>query len=321
MISLVMPCYNEGDVLQQTYRSVVKAADDWDEPFELLLVDDGSTDATWSIVESLAERDPRVSGIQLSRNFGHQAAIGAGLERAGGDAVVVLDADLQDPPELIGRMIQRWREGYQVVYAQRTSRQGESVLKRTAGYLFYRVLDRLTDHSIPRDTGDFALLDAAVVRQLVAMPEQAMFWRGLRCWAGFRQTAVSFDRPGRAGGKSKYTLRKLLGLAANGLLSFSTFPLRFPAYVGSAALGMTALAAGVSLLRALLFPDVAWPITPTMLVVAFFGSVQLISLGVMGEHLNRLYSEVRRRPRWIVQSTVGKVANDELQPVERHRAA
>jgi dolichol-phosphate mannosyltransferase len=320
MLSLLIPCYNESDVLRLTYDTIVREAQRWDESLEIVLVDDGSQDDTWQIITSLAAADPRVRGVRLARNFGHQAALGAGLEQVSGDAVVILDADLQDPPSLIGEMLEKWRQGYEIVYGQRNCRQGESVFKRVAGNLFYRLLDKVTDVPIPRDTGDFALLDARVVRDLTRMREHALFWRGLRCWAGGRQTAVHFDRPPRAKGESKYTLRKLVQLAGNGMLSFSSLPLRLALYLGGLTLAGTALTTVGALVWFLLTPSAAWPISATALVTLYIGSAQLLCLGVMGEYLHRIYDDVRDRPRWVVRQMVGLESQPARQLTQRRLA-
>jgi glycosyltransferase involved in cell wall biosynthesis len=305
MISLLIPCYNEREVLDLTYDAIVDAAGAWKEPIEILFVDDGSSDGTWEIIETLAARDRRVRGIRLSRNFGHQAAVGAGMEQASGDAVVILDADLQDPPSLVGEMIAKWREGYKVVYAQRNARQGESTFKKLTAKLYYRLLDKMTDISIPHDTGDFALLDASIVRLLVGFKEHALFWRGLRCWTGFEQTAVRFDRPARAKGETKYTLRKMMHFAANGLVSFSALPLKLSLYLGGLTLGGTVLATLAAAAAFILNPSAGWPLSATALITLYVGAVQLLCLGVMGEYVNRIYDEVRERPRWLVQQKIG----------------
>lgn len=305
MISLLIPCYNESEVLRLTYEAIVDCARSWGEAIELVLVDDGSQDDTWEIITGLARRDPRVRGVRLSRNFGHQAAVGAGLEQAAGDAVIVLDADLQDPPELVPQMLAKWREGYDVVYAQRNRRRGESLFKRVAGNLFYRLLSRVNDVKIPRDTGDFALMDARVVRQLVQLKEHAVFWRGLRCWAGYRHAAVNFDRPGRAKGQTKYTFRKLCRLASDGILSFSSLPLRLGLYAGGVVFCVASLLSAGALIYWLSVPGASWPVSPLLLCTLFLGAIQLQCLGIAGEYLNRIYDEARARPRWIVESTVG----------------
>jgi dolichol-phosphate mannosyltransferase len=320
MLSLLIPCYNESDVLRLTYDTVVQEAQHWGEALEIVLVDDGSQDDTWQIIRSLATADPRVRGVRLTRNFGHQAALGAGLEHVSGDAVVVLDADLQDPPSLIGEMLAKWREGYEIVYGQRNCRHGESAFKKVAGNLFYRLLDKVTDVPIPRDAGDFALLDARVVRELTTMREHALFWRGLRCWAGGQQTAVHFDRPPRARGESKYTLRKLVQLAGNGVLSFSSLPLRLALYLGGLTLAGTALTTLGALGWFLLEPAAPWPVSATALVSLYVGSAQLLCLGVMGEYLHRIYDDVRGRPRWVVRQTVGLESQPARQLVPRRLA-
>jgi len=306
MISLVIPCFHESDVLELTYREIVRVGSGWDEDFEIVFVDDGSKDDTWSIIESLARRDPRVRGARLSRNFGQYAALGAGLEQARGDAAVILDADLQDPPSVVTEMIAKWREGYHVVYGQRNQRAGESAFKRLTSDLFLRLMGKITTAPIPRHTGDFALLDAKVVRQLLALPEHRVFWRALRTWIGFRQTAVKFDRPARAAGETKYTVRKMARLAWDALLAFSDLPLRLALYAGVMAMGATLLAAMCRAACWLFVPAAAgWFASPVALAGFFLGSVQLICLGIAGEYLNRIYDEVRGRPRWIVSETVG----------------
>jgi dolichol-phosphate mannosyltransferase len=325
MLSLVIPCYNEIDVLDLTYQTLVEEAKNWHEPIEIIFVDDGSHDDTWSIIERLSQLDARVVGLRLSRNFGHQAAIGAGLQRAHGDAVIVLDADLQDPPVVVRAMLDQWRTGYQVVAAQRLRRQGESWFKKSVGYLFYRVLARVTDVPIPTDVGDFALLDRQVVDTLLSLREHNMFWRGLRCYTGFRHTCVFFERPGRALGETKYTLRKLIGLASNGLLSFSDFPLRLPLYLGLLTLAAT-LAIGVGGSIVSWLTAAKFSASLSSLALFFLGAVQLLSLGVIGEYLNRIYAEVRNRPRWIVAGQVGQeeagaVPTPTVQPNSKTRVA
>jgi dolichol-phosphate mannosyltransferase len=314
MISLVVPCYNESEGLEATLDALAAAAPTWREPYEIVLVDDGSRDNTWQLISEAAARDARIRGVRLSRNFGHQAAIGAGLHAARGDAVAVLDADLQDPPSLIAEMLDLWRAGHDVVYAQRNRRQGESLLKRVSGNLFYRLLARVNNVSIPRDTGDFALVDRGVVDQLVALREHQVFWRGLRCWAGFKHAAVRFDRPLRTRGESKYTLRKLIRLASAGLLSFSELPARLALYAGLGTGVLLFVAVVASAWRG------AWLAPPTALALGFLGAVQLFCLGIVGEYVNRIYDEVRDRPRWIVaQQTF--IGNESALPLRRQREA
>jgi polyisoprenyl-phosphate glycosyltransferase len=316
MLSLIVPCYNESEVLELTYQTLVDESHRWDMPFELVFVDDGSRDDTWPIIMRLAARDARVRGLRMSRNFGHQAAVGAGLAHAVGDAVVVLDADLQDPPQLIATMIERWRQGHEVVAAQRNRREGESSFKKLLGYFFYRLLARITDVDIPKDTGDFALLDRGVVDVLVACREHSMFWRGLRCYAGFRHTFVHFDRPGRARGQSKYTLRKLINLASSGLLSNSAAPLRLGLYLGAATM-LGSLLAGIGSLACALFTDITPPVSGLGVSLFFLGSTQLLCLGICGEYLARIYDEVRNRPRWIVAQQIGRTSGAQTGAISR----
>jgi dolichol-phosphate mannosyltransferase len=297
MISLVIPCYNEAQVLELTYKTLCEEIATWADPVEILFIDDGSADETPSLIRRFAQQDARVRGVFLSRNFGHQAAVGAGLEAARGDAVVVLDADLQDPPSLIREMVAKWREGFEVVAAKRNCRQGESGFKKFVGWSFYRVLAQMTDVEIPKDTGDFALLDRRVVDVLVRCREHAMFWRGLRCHAGFRHASVSFDRPARAAGETKYTLGKLVSLASNGLLSYSELPLRLPLWLGVFGVIMSTVEIILAVVQGRDVLGVG---------LYFLGSVQLLALGVIGEYLNRIYAEVRNRPRWVVAETVGR---------------
>jgi dolichol-phosphate mannosyltransferase len=321
MISVVIPCYNEHEVLELTYGTLVEAARDWQDSLEILLVDDGSRDNTWEIIESLARRDSRVRGIRLSRNFGHPAALGAGLERIRGDVAVILDADLQDPPSLVGEMLEQWRAGYDVVYAQRKARHGETWFKLATAKMFYALLDHLNGVHIPRNSSDFSLLDARVVRHLISFREQGLFWRGLRAWTGFRQTAVRFDRPGRAAGETKYNLGRMLRLASNGLLGFSEIPLRLPLYAGGMAMLLCAAALLVAVAASLGVLPPRWIVSPMALALGFLGAVQLICLGVVGEYLNRIYDEVRGRPRWIVDTTVGATEEtSDAQPATRRKA-
>lgn len=306
MISAVIPCFNEAEVLHLTYAALTEAVKTWGDSVEIIFVDDGSSDDTWSIIESLSRRDARVRGVRFSRNFGQQAATQAGLEQARGNAVVVLDADLQDPPSLVEQMLAKWREGYDVVYAQRKQRHGETWFKKVSAHLFYRVLDKVNTVSIPRNVGDFSLLDARVVKEMLALREHSTMWRGLRSWTGFKQTAVPFDRPERAAGKTKYDVRAMVKLATAGLMGFSDLPLRLPLYAGSVALLATMLGGAMSLAgRATGWLSESWQASPGVLAIYFLGSVQLLCLGLVGEYLNRIYDEVRDRPRWVVDRTCG----------------
>src|SRR5215813_4838469 len=275
--SFVIPIYNEEENIAEMYRRLNLIAETLDDAVEIVLVDDGSRDRSLELMRDLHDRDPNVRYVSLARNFGHQIAVTAGLQYARGDAVVVLDADLQDPPELVPKMIEQWRAGYQVVYAQRTLRRQESVAKRALAYAFYRFLRRLTDVDIPADTGDFCLMDRQVVDILNDLPERGRYLRGLRAWVGFRQTAVTFERDPRFAGEVKYTFRKSFSLALNGIISFSRVPLRIASYLGLLA----ALFALIMIVFVVYWRIVQQPaplVGYTMITAAifFFGAIQLL---------------------------------------------
>lgn len=305
--SIVIPIFNEEDNIHEMYRRLTGVMQQLDGDCELILVDDGSRDSSLSAIRELQMCDSRVRYISFARNFGHQVAVTAGLNfvRAVG-AVVVMDADLQDPPELILGMIEKWRQGYQVVYAQRTSRKKESIVKKFTAYAFYRILRKLADVDIPSDTGDFCLMDRQVVDVLNAMPERNRYIRGLRAWVGYRQTSVKFERDPRFAGKEKYTFGKSFALAINGIVSFSRVPLRVATYLGM-------LSAVVAVLMMLLIvywrlSDRATPLVGyTLIAVALFflGSVQLFCIGILGEYIGRIYEEVKGRPIYTVKEVSG----------------
>lgn len=310
-ISLVVPCYNEQAVLPQLFARVTAAAETWGLPWEVVCVDDGSRDSTWDLLAAQHGRDPRWRAVRFARNFGHQIAVSAGLYHATGAAVIVIDADLQDPPEEIHRFIARWREGYDVVYAIRQRRK-EGWLKRLGYWSFYRLLDRLVSFQIPLDSGDFCLMDRRVVDTLNAMPERKRFVRGLRAWSGFRQAGVAYERHARAAGEVKYTLRKLIGLALDGILSFSTVPLRLAALLGLLVASFSLLGILFTLAQRLFrdfFAQLGLAPVPgfatIVIAILFLGGVQLICLGILGEYLGRVYEEVKRRPLWTIADTAG----------------
>jgi polyisoprenyl-phosphate glycosyltransferase len=311
MISIVIPCYNEEDVIPMLHERLHAAAEQWEEPFEVVLVDDGSSDRTWELIRDLHKRDERWRAISLARNFGHQTAVSAGIHFASDDAVIVMDADLQDPPEELHRFIQKWQEGYQVVYAIRTKRK-ENILKRASYKSFYRILSRIADIPIPLDSGDFCLMDRRVVNQIKAMPEKNRFVRGLRSWVGFRQIGVEYERDARAAGDVKYTVRRLINLAVDGLFSFSTAPLRLATWLGFLVSAAALFGVIFTILQRIFidwFTAHGFPFVPgyytTITIVLFLGGVQLVSLGVIGEYLGRVYEEVKRRPLWTIQERLG----------------
>lgn len=295
----MVPLYNEQENLEELHGRLAATLRDLGEPYEVLLVDDGSTDATPELLGRIQAEDERVGVLALSRNFGHQAAVSAGLDHARGRAVVVLDGDLQDPPELIPELVRRWREGYEVVYAVRRSRRG-GWGHRLAYRLFYRLLRLSSELEIPLDSGDFGLLDRRVVAALRRMPEQSRFLRGMRSFVGFRQTALGYDRPDRAGGRPKFTLRKLLGLAVDGLVSFGGGPLRLVT-----AMGLVTTACSLGLVVWVLADALGRQTAPrgwasTIAVVLFMGAVQLLSLGIIGEYIRLIFVEAKRRPTYVV---------------------
>ena len=304
--SLIVPLYNEQDTLPELVRRLTDVMNTLDQPTELILINDGSKDQSLMLLRSFYQQDNRICYINLARNFGHQIAVTAGLNFVRGDMAIILDADLQDPPELIPELIKQWRSGFQVVYAQRTKRIEESWTKKILAYWFYRILQKFADVEIPTDTGDFCLIDRSVIDILNAMPERTRYLRGLRSWVGFNQIAVPFSRDARFAGEVKYTFRKSFKLAINGIVSFSQVPLRLSTYVGL-------FAAFVSLLMGLLilYWRIFVPNSPltgfTMILVAvfFLGAVQLVCIGILGEYIGRIHEEVKGRPLYTISEIVG----------------
>jgi polyisoprenyl-phosphate glycosyltransferase len=305
--SFVIPLYNEEDTLPELYRQLAILFDALEGDSELILIDDGSRDRSLAMLRSLQTQDHRVRYISLGRNFGHQIALSAGLQFVSGQAVIVMDADLQDPPEVVLQLIEQWKVGYEVVYGQRLTRTKESWLKRFLAYGFYRVLNRLSDVDIPSDTGDFCLMDRAVVTLLNQMPERNRYIRGLRAWVGFRQTAVQFHRPGRYAGSVKYTFRKSLALAINSILGFSKVPLRLATYLGLFSAGF----AGLMMLLVIywrFFANATHRLEGFAVIamaVFFLGAVQLICIGILGEYIGRIYEEVKGRPLFTIKELGG----------------
>jgi glycosyltransferase involved in cell wall biosynthesis len=310
-ISIIVPCYNEEEVLPKLFERLGAVADSWGIDYEVICVDDGSKDATWQILEKKNEMDGRWRCLSFSRNFGHQAAVSAGLLHCSGDAAVIIDADLQDPPEEISRMIHLWREGFRVVYGVRTKRE-DPLIKRCLAWGFYRLLNRLGSVRIPKDAGDFCLLDRSVVDVLNGLPERSRYLRGLRSWCGYKQTGITFERHARAAGAPQYTFRKSLKLALDGVISFSAAPLQISTYLG---LWVSAFAFGgvvLTFLQKIFARQLATiglepgPGFPTVVIsILFLGGVQLICLGILGEYVGRIYEEVKGRPRWIVRKAMG----------------
>ena len=299
--SIVAPIYNELENLPELYRRVKEVMDLTNEPWELILVDDGSTDGSTSALKELAKKDKCVRPVIFARNFGHQVAVTAGLDYSRGDAVVIIDADLQDPPELILEMAKKWKEGYEVVYAVRAEREGESWFKLWTASLFYRLIYRITDVKIPLDTGDFRLMDRSVVEVMNSMRERHRFLRGMSAWVGFKQIGVEYKRAARKAGETKYPFRKMFRLALNAITSFSYFPLQVATFFGFAAAGIAIIAIPFVVYMRVTGSQAFLGQATTLIAVLFLGGVQLISLGILGEYIGRLYDEAKGRPLYIVR--------------------
>nr|WP_198648582.1 glycosyltransferase family 2 protein [Cyanothece sp. BG0011] len=305
LISVVVPCYNEQEVIQATHQRLVGVLDEITPQWEIIYIDDGSQDQTAQHLRTLQQKEERVKVILLSRNFGHQMAVTAGLDHVSGDVVVLIDADLQDPPEVIKDMIDYWYQGYDVAYGVRTDRQGETWFKLWSAKAFYRIINGLSDVAIPLDTGDFRLMDRRVVEALKTMPERDRFLRGMVSWVGFRQIGVPYQRSQRLAGVSKYPLWKMVRFAADGILSFSLIPLRMAIWVGL----FTFVLSIIGILYALvlrLFTSI-WVPGWTLLFIStlFIGGIQLVFLGVIGEYIGRIYRENKERPLYLVRERLG----------------
>ena len=302
-LAVVVPAYNEAEVLPAFQRRLAAVLDALDLPARVIYIDDGSRDRTWAVIGELAAADARVGGLRFSRNFGKEAAMTAGLDAvpAGCAAAVVIDADLQDPPELIPQLIERWRAGYDVVYATRSEREGESRLKKLTSAAFYRVMERMSDVPIPRDTGDFRLLSARALTALQGLRERQRFMKGLFAWVGFAQTRVLYRRDPRAAGTTKWNYARLWRFAVDGITSFSTVPLRFAMWTGVLT-SLFAFAYGIEVvIKALLWGNAVAGYPSLMAVVLFLGGVQLLALGVIGEYVGRTYGEIKQRPLYLIQ--------------------
>jgi len=298
--SIVVPVFNEAESLPELHRRLTAVMKKLGKPWELILVNDGSSDASPTVMRALAARDPRVRVLRFARNFGHQIAVTAGLDASKGRAVIVIDADLQDPPEVIPDLVAKWKEGFELVFAIRRGREGDSWFKKTSASLFYRLIFRITDVPIPLDTGDFRLLDRKVVEVLNSMRERHRFLRGMGAWVGFRQVGVLYDRQARFAGETKYPFRKMLRLALNAITGFSYLPLQMATYVGFVSAGLAALAIPVVIILRIAGVHAFEGQATTLLAVLFLGGVQLIGLGILGEYVGRIYDEVKGRPLYIL---------------------
>jgi polyisoprenyl-phosphate glycosyltransferase len=311
--SIIAPIFNEIDNLQELYRRVKEVMDSTQEPWELVLVDDGSKDGSTEIIRELGQSDTRVRPVIFARNFGHQTAVTAGLDYCRGQAAVIIDADLQDPPEVILDLIAKWKEGYQVVYAVRAEREGETWFKKTTAALFYRVIFRITDVKIPLDTGDFRLLDRKVIQVMNSMRERHRFLRGMSSWVGFKQVGVPYRRAARFSGETKYPFKKMMLLALNAITGFSYFPLQVATYLGFISAGLSIICIPIVAILRASGSQAFFGEASVLIAVLFLGGVQLISLGILGEYIGRIYDEVKGRPLYVVSEAPTEEQSDERQ--------
>ncbi|MEI7987579.1 MAG: glycosyltransferase family 2 protein [Chloroflexota bacterium] len=310
MYSIIAPIYNEVESVPLLYERIRTVMDQVTAPegtsWELVLVDDGSRDGSTEVIRQLAQKDGRVRPVIFARNFGHQLAVTAGLDYSRGEAMVIIDADLQDPPEVIPDLISKWREGYEVVYAVRSEREGETWFKEFTAKAFYRLINRITNVDIPVDTGDFRLMDRKVVDQLNQMRERHRFIRGMAAWIGFRQIGVSYRRAARYAGVTKYPLKKMIKFATDAITGFSYFPLQLAMYLGFVAAGISIIAIPIVIVERLIEKGAFFGQATTLIAVLFLGGVQLICVGILGEYIGRLYDEAKGRPLYIVRDAPAK---------------
>lgn len=315
--SIITPCYNEEEVIEETHKRLRQVMDRTGEPYELVYVNDGSRDRTVEIVKRLLQEDKHVRLINFSRNFGHQIAITAGMDHARGQAIVVIDADLQDPPEVILDMIAKWKEGYDVVYGVRLKRKGETYFKKVTAMMFYRLLRSMTNVEIPVDTGDFRLIDRKVADVLKGLKEKNRFVRGLVSWVGFRQTSVEYVRDERWAGETKYPLKKMLRFAMDGITSFSYKPLKLATYIGFTLSAASFLYLLIIVLQKLFTDSTTAGWTSIVAINLFFNGIILILLGVIGEYIGRIYDESKDRPLYIIQEVKGFEQQREAEGLDR----
>lgn len=302
LLSVIVPMYNEEAVIPATYSRLKEVLDGLKESYEIIFINDGSRDKTREMLMEICENDKTVKLIDFARNFGHQVAITAGMDYAAGDCMVIIDGDLQDPPELIPKMIELWRSGYEVVYGKRVSRQGETFFKKATAKIYYRLLRSLTDVNIPVDTGDFRLIDRKVCEALKQLPERSRYVRGLMSWVGFKQIPIEFERSERFAGETKYPLKKMLKLAMDGIMSFSYKPLKLSSWIGSLLSIFSFIYLIIVLLQKIFFPESAQSGWASLIAVSlFFNGITLLMLGIMGEYIGRIYDEAKGRPLYIIK--------------------
>ena len=303
--SIIIPVYNESEVIRETYNRLLTVMNQTKQSYELIFVNDGSTDTTAAIIREFIAKDKNVKLIDLSRNFGHQIAISAGMDSASGDAIVIIDADLQDPPEVILQMIEKWKEGYEVVYGKRIKRKGESFFKNITAKLYYRLLKQMTSVDIPVDTGDFRLIDKKVREVFLTLTEKNRYVRGLISWAGFKQTAVEYVRDERFAGTTKYPLKKMIKFALDGITSFSNKPLKLAIYTGMALSALSFIYLLVVVIQKLFTYTTIIGWASIIAVYLFFNGIILMFLGIIGEYIGRIYEEAKNRPLYVIREKIG----------------
>jgi dolichol-phosphate mannosyltransferase len=303
--SIIIPVYNESEVIRETYNRLLTVMNQTKQSYELIFVNDGSTDTTAAIIREFIAKDKNVKLIDLSRNFGHQIAISAGMDSASGDAIVIIDADLQDPPEVILQMIEKWKEGYEVVYGKRIKRKGESFFKNITAKLYYRLLKQMTSVDIPVDTGDFRLIDKKVREVFLTLTEKNRYVRGLISWAGFKQTAVEYVRDERFAGTTKYPLKKMIKFALDGITSFSNKPLKLAIYTGMALSALSFIYLLVVVIQKLFTYTTIIGWASIIAVNLFFNGIILMFLGIIGEYIGRIYEEAKNRPLYVIREKIG----------------
>ena len=310
ILSIVSPVYNEAENLGEFYSRVINATDNLNLEIEIIYINDGSQDSTIDIITKQRQIDNRITIIDLSRNFGKEIALTAGLDYSSGDAVIVIDADLQDPPELIPKLVEKWREGYDVVNAKRIKRKGESLLKKVMSYIYYRLLFYLSDINVPKDTGDFRLLNKNALDALLKLREKHRYMKGLFVWVGFKQKEIEYEREPRFKGKTKWSFFSLFNLAFDGLTSFSIMPLRLASTIGflSALIGF--FYGAVIVFKTLFFHEPVAGFTSLVVLVTFFGGIQLLSIGIIGEYIGRIFNETKNRPLYVVKNIQGSIFLD-----------
>ena len=310
ILSIVTPAYNEAENLGEFYSRVINATDNLNLEIEIIYINDGSQDSTIDIITKQRQIDNRITIIDLSRNFGKEIALTAGLDYSSGDAVIVIDADLQDPPELIPKLVEKWREGYDVVNAKRIKRKGESLLKKVMSYIYYRLLFYLSDINVPKDTGDFRLLNKNALDALLKLREKHRYMKGLFVWVGFKQKEIEYEREARFRGKTKWGFFSLFNLAFDGLTSFSIMPLRLASTIGflSALIGF--FYGAVIVFKTLFFHEPVAGFTSLVVLVTFFGGIQLLSIGIIGEYIGRIFNETKNRPLYVVKNIQGSIFLD-----------